>query len=237
MEGVGKGATLLHLGSGGGSLDFHLKKSFSVTGVDLNKPMAEHAKSVNPEVEYVIGDMRSVRLEKSFDAVLVHDAIAYMTSSWDLRQVYETARAHLRPGGVLVSLPEQLRERFVQHETWCRTIARRKGEVVADFEGIPQKARSKGVIAAVQDADLIVTTTEVKFDPDPSDSTFEAAFVYLIRRKGKLEVKSDVHTMGIFSLEEFLQAARGAGFEVNAIPWGLQGGWEDYPLVVGRRPD
>jgi hypothetical protein len=37
--------------------------------------------------------MRTVRLGETFDAVLVHDAISYMTSEADRLSVFETARS------------------------------------------------------------------------------------------------------------------------------------------------
>ena len=45
------------------------------------------------------GDLRTLRLGRSFDAVLVHDAVMYMTSERDLRSMAVTAFQHTRPGG------------------------------------------------------------------------------------------------------------------------------------------
>ncbi|NIM04587.1 MAG: methyltransferase domain-containing protein, partial [Armatimonadetes bacterium] len=58
--------TLLNLGCGGGRNDFTLKKHFQVTGVDISEDMLETAKRVNPEVTYLVGDMRSLQLGKTF---------------------------------------------------------------------------------------------------------------------------------------------------------------------------
>ena len=57
---ISEGSTLLHLGSGGGSLDWWFKRWFQVTGVDLSESMIAHAQTVNPEVEYVQGDLQNV---------------------------------------------------------------------------------------------------------------------------------------------------------------------------------
>ena len=78
--------TLLELGSGGGNNASHLKKHFQMTLVDLSPGMLEVSRKLNPECEHLQGDMRSVRLGRSFDAVFMHDAIAYMTSAEDLRK-------------------------------------------------------------------------------------------------------------------------------------------------------
>ena len=72
-------ATLLELGSGGGSLAFHLKRHFSLTLTDRSPAMLAVSREVNPECEHLVGDMRSLRLGREFDFVLIHDAIMYAT--------------------------------------------------------------------------------------------------------------------------------------------------------------
>lgn len=57
----GDNPTMLHLGCGAGGYDFHFKKHFSVTGIDLSEGMLEIAKATNPEITYIKGDMRTVR--------------------------------------------------------------------------------------------------------------------------------------------------------------------------------
>ena len=47
---------------------------------------------LNPGVAHHVGDMRSVRLGETLDAVLVHDAIDYMTTEVELRAAFETTR-------------------------------------------------------------------------------------------------------------------------------------------------
>jgi SAM-dependent methyltransferase len=103
---------VLELGSGGGSNASHMKSSFSMTLVDLSPSMLEMSARLNPECEHVVGDMRKVRLGRTFDAVFVHDAIDYMTTEDDLRLAMETAFVHCRPGGVAVFVPDHVTERF-----------------------------------------------------------------------------------------------------------------------------
>ncbi len=57
--------------------------------------------------------MRTLRLERTFDAVFVHDAIAYITTEDDLRATIETVAEHLRPGGAALLVPDTTRELFV----------------------------------------------------------------------------------------------------------------------------
>ena len=108
-HGVQDGAPVLHLGCGGGSIDWHLKRHYRVTAVDLSPGMLAHAKSLNPEVEYLEGDIRDVRLVRELEAVLLHDAVAYMTRPEDLEADYRTVDGQLARGGEDVRPPEELR--------------------------------------------------------------------------------------------------------------------------------
>jgi hypothetical protein len=71
--------TVLELGSGGGNNAFYLKHEFEMTLVDLSDDMLAVSRELNPECEHLQGDMRTVRLGRTFDAVFLHDAIDYMT--------------------------------------------------------------------------------------------------------------------------------------------------------------
>ncbi len=94
--------TMLHLGCGAGGHDFHFKKHFQVTGVDLSQGMLDLAKKTNTDVTYVFGDMRSISLNKKFDAVVIPDSIAYMSTLEDLKLTLKNAASHLKTGGVLL---------------------------------------------------------------------------------------------------------------------------------------
>ncbi len=83
-----------------------------MTLVDLSEDMLAVSRELNPECEHLPGDMRTVRLGRTFDAVFVHDAIEYMTTEADLRQAIATAYEHCRPGGVAVLVPDDIAENF-----------------------------------------------------------------------------------------------------------------------------
>ena len=104
--------TVLELGSGGGNNAFHLKNEFEMTLVDLSEEMLTVSRQLNPDCDHLRGDMRTLRLGRSFDAVFVHDAIDYMITEADLRQAATTAYEHCRPGGVAVLVPDNIAENF-----------------------------------------------------------------------------------------------------------------------------
>ena len=70
------------------------------------------SRQLNPECDHLVGDMRTVRLDRQFDAVFVHDAVMYMVSEEDLRNAIETAYVHCRPGGMALFVPDCVRETF-----------------------------------------------------------------------------------------------------------------------------
>jgi trans-aconitate methyltransferase len=94
--------TLLHLGCGAGGHDRFFKNHFTVTGVDLSIGMLNKARDTNPEIEYLEGDMRSIRLNRYFDTVVIPDSIDYMVSLDELKRAIHTASIHLNTGGVLL---------------------------------------------------------------------------------------------------------------------------------------
>ena len=110
---VGPAATLLELGSGAGHNACHLKAHFACTLTDISEPMLALSRARNPECEHVTGDMRTLRLERRFDAVLVHDGVTYMTTEPDLQAAIETAFVHTRPGGAAIFTPDDVADTFV----------------------------------------------------------------------------------------------------------------------------
>ena len=187
LEGEAQGPvqSILHLASGGGHIDHRLKSRLDVTGVDRSEAMTALARGLNPEVEYVVADMRDVRLDRVFDAVLVDDGVVYATTADDLKAVFVTAFVHLRPGGAMLVYVENDPERFQQNETHA------KRRVGGDFE---------------------LVYVENLFDPDPTDTTIETTFVYLIRRDGGLTVEVDTHLCGMFPTDVWRVLLRDVGF-------------------------
>lgn len=191
--------TLLELGSGGGNNASHLKAHFKMTLVDLSPGMIELSEKLNPECEHFVGDMTSLRLGRVFDAVFVHDAIMYMTTEEDLRNVMETARVHCRPGGIAAFMPDVIKETFVSLTTH------------GGHDGVTD-GRS-------------IRYIEWTFDPEPSDTTYTVDFAYLLREgRGPVRVVQDTHVFGIFPRETWLGLLRETGFEGKSVtdPWGRE---------------
>lgn len=203
--------TLLELGVGSGHVLSHLLGMFDAVGVDLSPQMIEHAAAFNPGVEHHIGDMRSIRLGRAFDAVLLHDAVHYMLTEADLLAALRTAAAHLGPGGVLLALPRYVRETFVD------------GDVTHDFD----TATREGPVGYVMQAR----------DPDPADTTYHLTMLLMVRRDGRLRVEEDRHTCGLFPVEAWLRLMAEAGFDAEppTLRAAQRRGAEEVPFVGVKR--
>lgn len=198
---------VLDLGSGGGGVAMHLKDRLALTLVDASDAMLDVSRRLNPECEHISGDMRTIRLGRTFDAVLVHDAIGYMTCADDLRQVIETAFAHCRPGGVAAFVPDHVADAFK--------------EVNGGGGGSDGTGRQ-------------ASFREWTWDPDPGDDWVRAEYEFVLRSAdGAVQVVRETHRLGAFRRATWFRLLADAGFEAitSEDPGELRG----Y-LFLGRRP-
>jgi SAM-dependent methyltransferase len=199
---------VLDLGSGGGGVAVHLKDRLALTLVDLSDEMLTVSRELNPQCEHVRGDMRSIRLGRTFDAVLVHDAIDYMTTEDDLRQVIETAFAHCCPGGLAAFVPDHVADAFQ-----------------------PISGGGGGSDATGRQASF----TEWTWDPDPADDWIQAEYEFVLRdADATVQVVRETHRLGAFSRGTWLRLLSGAGFgtvSAETAPLGMRGS-----LFAASRP-
>ncbi len=182
---------ILELGVGGGHNLSHFADEFAATAVDLSEGMLENSRKLNPGVTHIQGDMRTVRLGRTFDAVLIHDAIDYMRTLDDLRAAFLTAAVHLRPGGTFIVAPDYTRENYEEGVVCTRTAS---------------------------SADTHLTYIEVDFDPDCHDSTVDSLMVYLIRDARGTRVELDHHVIGVFPIQTWLDELAQIGFRTELVP-------------------
>jgi SAM-dependent methyltransferase len=190
---LGSARSLLELGCGGGNNASHMKHGFEhVVLTDVSPDMLSVSRVLNPECEHIVGDMRRLRLNREFDCVFVHDAVAYMTTEQDLRAAIETAALHCRSGGSALFAPDHVRETF---------------QPSTESGGHDGQARALRYL-------------EWTWDPDPEDSTYTVDYVYALRDEdGNTRVEQDRHVEGLFSQSQWLHLLREAGFEAQMIPF------------------
>lgn len=209
LEGAiaGPATTLLELGCGAGNNASFLTERFRCTLTDLSPRMLALSHRQNPSAEHAAGDMRTLRLGRTFDAVLVHDAICYVTTDDDLRATVRTAWEHLRPGGAVVLAPDFVQETF------------REGSDL--LEGDDGERAMRGV--------------EWMFDPDPGDTSYVVDYAFLLRQGSDVQVVHDRHVEGLFPRATWLELLREVGFDADAVEEDLGDGITGT-LFVGRRP-
>jgi hypothetical protein len=135
--------------------------------------------------------MRSVRLGRQFDVVLIHDAIMYCTDPPAVRAALATAAAHCRPGGSVLVAPDCVRETF---EPGTST----GGRDGPDGRGLRY--------------------LEWASDPDPADTSFETLYALVLREStGEVQVALDRHVEGLFAAGEWLAWFSEAGLSPRAV--------------------
>jgi len=199
--------TLLELGSGAGHNACHLKAHYACTLTDVSEPMLALSRARNPECEHHAGDMRTLRLGHTFDAVLAHDGITYLTTEADLRAAIETAFVHTRPGGAAIFTPDDVADTFVEgtdlHET--------------------------------DDGERSLRYMEWSWDPVPGDGKQQIEYALLMREAGQVRCVHDRHETGLFPRATWLRLLAGAGFLVESLRRPIGDGETDEVFLC-RRP-
>jgi SAM-dependent methyltransferase len=176
--------TLLELGAGAGHNAFYLKRRFQCTLTDLSPQMLDLSRELNPECEHLLGDMRSLRLETSFDVVFVHDSVMYITAEPDLRSVAETAFFHTRSGGAALFAPDCVAETF--REQTNLITGEKDGRALRCIEWM--------------------------WDPDPADTTFMTEYAFVLRENGEVTIHHDRHLEGLFARATWMRVLSDVGF-------------------------
>lgn len=204
--------SVLDLGSGGGHVAAHLAAGRSMTLVDLSAEMLAVSRQLNPDCEHIQGDMRAIRLGREFDAVLVHDAVDYITTEDGLRQVIQTAFVHCRPGGLAIFAPDHTAETF------------RAGAGSGGGSGTDGRRAS---------------FFERTSDPDPADDWILAQYEFTLREAdGTEQVVTESHRLGSFGQRAWLRLLAEAGFTAQ-VRRGVPAVADTAPgrvIFTGHRP-
>jgi SAM-dependent methyltransferase len=204
---IGEARTLLELGSVGGNNASHLKQRFECTLTDISPEMLALSRSLNPECEHLEGDMRTLRLDREFDVVFIHDAISYITTEDDLRAAIETAAAHVRPGGVVILTPDATTEIF---------------KPATDHGG--------------HDGGDGRSLRYLEWTHQATGSTYEVDYLIIARGPGdELRVVHDQHTLGVFPVATWTRLIAEAGLEL--VDTTVENPYElEQAAFVSRRP-
>jgi SAM-dependent methyltransferase len=186
--------TLLDVACGTGAHLEHLAGRYDVAGLDLDAEMLAVARERLPQASFHQGDMADFDLGRSFDAVVcMFSSIGYVRTEERLRSALAAMARHLQPGGVLVVEP------WLSPDVWQD---RHVGGVFVDEPDL-KIARMN---AARRDGDVSVVD-----------------FHYLVATPAGVEHFTELHELGLFTVEQHLAAFRAAGLEAEHDPEGPMG--------------
>jgi SAM-dependent methyltransferase len=196
--------SLLDVACGTGRHIEHFLGTMSCTGVDLEPALLQLAAVRCPPARFLVGDLTDLDLGERFDVVTcLFSGIAYVRTRHGLDVAVAGLARHLRPGGVLVVEP------FLAPEAW------HDGEVVTVFVDRP---------------DLKLARIGVCGRDDAGVATFDCH--YVVGEGGRVDHFSEHHELGLFALQDYLQAFEAAGVQATVDLAGPSG----RGLVVGQRP-
>ncbi len=197
------GKRLLDVGCGTGEHLRYLRRFYTVEGLDSSEAMLSVARQKVPDVPLHYGAMQTFRLPDRYDAVVcLFGSIGYAATREELSQSIANMSQHLTPGGVLVVEP------------WFSPTEARDGKVQA-------------VLVDEEDLKLVrIARARVK------GSILELEFHFLVGRSQGVEYFKEIHTLGLYTREEYEGAFAAAGLTVHVEPDDLF----HRDLLVGVKP-
>lgn len=194
------GRELIEFGSGTGKHGRLLaQRGYKVVGIERSAEMVARAQRV-AGFESRQGDIREVRLGRTFDAVLsLFHVVSYQTSNGDVQAVFARAAEHLRPGGLFV------------FDVWYSPA------VHAQRPEVRIKRLSDGPLQFTRLAEPAIHANENRVDVHYTIIARDTV-------SGECQEFTEVHPMRHFSLPELDLFAQGAGFERVCAEGFLDGG-------------
>jgi len=183
---------IIEFGCGVGAMAESLPSNLEVTLVDISEEMLQESRKRNPHKEHICCDIRHISLsnvKKKADAILLHDAVMYLTTEDDLYQTFVSAKNCLREEGILLIVPDVYLENFEEHFL--------AGGEDGFIDSIPVSVR----------------LTEWHWRSSEQRNRIFVEFSMLVRH-GEQDVQNihETHTLGLFSREQYAHNLQKAGF-------------------------
>jgi SAM-dependent methyltransferase len=196
-------ARLLDLACGTGMHLAKLRNDYVVEGLDLSPDLLAIARERCPGIPFHEADMTNFELGRTFDVVTcLFSSIAYVRTLDNLRKTLANIARHLEPGALALIEPW-----FTPDTYWS-------GTMTANF---------------VNDPDLKIAWMYLS---ERQGNLSVLDIHYLIGANDGIERFNEVHELGLFSHEEYLDAFRAVGLVVEHDPIGFFG----RGLYVGTKP-
>ncbi len=183
--------TLLDVACGTGAHLVEMQRWYAVEGVDLSPAMLAVARTRLPGIPLREGDMRTLDLGKTFDAVTcLFSSIGYMTDPADLRAAIARLAAHVAPGGVLIV------DGWVRPGQWRDNFRPDSPDVASDDE---------------------VTVVRLSYGRRDGSIT-ELEMHHLVQTDAGIDYFMEPHRLRLTETDEYVSAVTDAGLEARVIP-------------------
>ena len=197
------GDSLLDVACGTGVHAGLLSKYYKVEGLDLDANMLKVAKKKYPRIRFYQGNMINFDLGRQFDVITcLFSSIGYAKTNSNLRKAVRNMGRHLLPGGVLIVEPWFTPEQWHPGRVFALQVEK-PGLRIIRMSHSGQRGKT---------------------------STIE--FQYLFGTSKGIEHQVEIHELGLFLHEDYLDAFRAAGMSVTHDRKGLEG----RGLYIGRKP-
>lgn len=182
--------TLLDVACGTGQHLAYLRDRYSIEGVDVTEQMLDIARARLPGVTLHRGDMRTLDLGRTFDAVIcMFSSIGHLTERDDMHEAFRRFARHLAPGGVLIV------DGWVRPEEWK-----------PGFRSPMQHAR--------RDDREVFRLVHSRRDGRITTQTHH----YLVRDSRGIDHFVEEHVLALTPTDEYLKAAENAGLRAEVLP-------------------
>ncbi|MGB8982489.1 MAG: class I SAM-dependent methyltransferase [Anaerolineales bacterium] len=197
-----KGRSLLDVACGTGHHAGYLSKYYQVEGLDLDPHILAVAKKKHPNIRFHKGDMTDFDLGRQFDTVVsLFSSIGYAKTKPRLRKAIKAMARHILPGGVLLIEPWFTPEQWNPGRVHVMQVNKPDVKIVR-----MSLSRQKGRLSPLE-------------------------FHYLIGTPKGIEYAAEIHEMGLFTHQEYMDAFKAAGLTVTHDPQGLDG----RGLYIGQK--
>jgi SAM-dependent methyltransferase len=178
--------SLLDVGCGTGRHLAWLQGRYDISGVDPEESMLELARARVPDGHFAVGSFHDIGLRAHFDVICSFGgAIGYCQSFSELRQACEAMVERLAPAGLLVIEPWLSPENFIV------------GRTVFDQYSSTEINIARMYVSQRQDGHSV-------FD-----------MKYLVALNGKIFAYDDVHTLSLFTDEQYRECLESCGVELH----------------------
>lgn len=198
-----KGKLLLDVACGTGLHASLLSKHYQVEGLDLDAKMLAVAKKKHPTIHFHQGDMTDFDLNRQFDVITcLFSSIGYVKAKSRLRKAIKNMSQHLLPGGVLLIEPWFTPEQWNPGRAFMTQVNKPELKIVR-----MSYSRQRGKISTIE-------------------------FQYLIGTSKGIEHSLEIHELGLFTHQEYMDAFKASALNVTHAADGLDG----RGLYIGLKP-